>query len=88
MDSLGSWNGSEVMPTDRSQYTGLYIYMYMYIALIINKRDDLLPIGTHTILCDDLLPNSLQLRRATARNWRTGKFEHASYRISKRYFSQ
>lgn len=37
-------------------------------------------------LCDDLLPNFLQLQRATARNWRTGKFEHANYRISKRYF--
>ena len=27
----------------------------------------------------------LQLRRATARNWKTGQFEAAEYRISKRY---
>ena len=46
-------------------------------------RNDHLPIYTH--LCDDPLPNSLQLKRATARNWRTGKFEHVNYRISKRY---
>lgn len=28
---------------------------------------------------------TMQLQRATARNWRTGKFEPANYRISKRY---
>ena len=35
----------------------------------------------------ELLPihACLQLRRATARNWKTGQFESADYRISKRY---
>ena len=55
------------------------------------------PIGCYssTDMCNDHLTYfffmwrpltySMQLKRATARNWRTGKFEHATYRISKRY---
>ena len=36
-------------------------------------------------MCLKLDWSMLQLRRATARNWQTGQFESADYRISKRY---